>query len=35
LNPPKADELFDSPPLGEIMDILIDTPLLCGGVVYY
>ena len=23
------------PPLGEIMDILIDTPLLCGGVVYY
>ena len=26
---------FDSPPLGAIMDIPIDTPLLCGGVVHF
>jgi len=26
---------FDSLPLGAIMDIRIDTPLLCGGVVHF
>ena len=26
---------FDSPPLGAIMDIPIDTPLLCGGIVHF
>jgi len=25
----------DSPPLGAIMDIPIDIPLLCGGVVHF
>jgi len=27
--------LIDSPPFGAIMDIPIDTPLLCGGVVHF
>jgi hypothetical protein len=31
----KGGRGFYSPPLGAIMDIPIDTPLLCGGVVYY
>jgi hypothetical protein len=26
---------INSPPLGAIMDIPIDTPLLCGGVVHF
>jgi len=26
---------LDSPPLGAIMDIPIDIPLLCGGVVHF
>ena len=40
-NPSEADEglisprLINSPPLGAIMDIPIDTPLLCGGVVHF
>jgi len=27
--------LINSPPLGAIMDIPIDIPLLCGGVVHF
>jgi hypothetical protein len=30
-----ARQGHDSPPLGAIMDIPIDIPLLCGGVVHF
>jgi hypothetical protein len=26
---------INSPPLGAIRDVPIDTPLLCGGIVYF